>query len=147
MADVPDLRVSDLDRDRVAGELREHFAAGRISDTELSERLDGAYAARTTTELEAQRADLPSADALAVLATPRELARRRVYHDVGAVALIDVGAVAVWLLTGANASFWPQWVIVASAFRLAFDGRRLLGPGAVEVPHDYRTWVERRFRQ
>jgi hypothetical protein len=146
MADLQDLRVSDSDRDRVAGELREHFAAGRITDTELSERLGATYAAKTATQLELQRADLPSAGALTVVATPRALARRRVYHDLGAVALIDIGSVAVWLATGANSSFWPQWVILLSAFRLAFDGWRLLGPGAEAVPPDYRTWVERRLR-
>jgi hypothetical protein len=146
MADLPDLRVSDSDRDRVAGELREHFAAGRITEPELSERLDGTYAAKTVTQLESQRADLPSARALPVPATPTNLARRRVYHDLGAVVLVDVGTVAVWLATGANGSFWPQWVILGSAFRLAFDGWRLLGPGAQDVPPEYRTWVERRFR-
>jgi Domain of unknown function (DUF1707) len=146
MADVPDLRVSDSDRDRVAGELREHYAAGRITDSELSDRLDATYAAKTATQLERQRADLPSTGALPVVATARELARRRVYHDVGAVALIDIGYIAVWLATGANSSFWPQWVILLSAFRLAFDGWRLLGPGAPDVPGDYRTWVERRLR-
>jgi hypothetical protein len=147
MADVPDLRVSDLDREQVAGELREHFAAGRISETELSERLDGTYAAKTAAQLQTQRADLPSTASLPVVATPRELARRRVYHDLGAVALIDVGAVVVWLATSANASFWPKWVILVSLFRFAFDAWRLLGPGAEEVPADYRTWIERRSRR
>jgi Domain of unknown function (DUF1707) len=146
MGDLPDLRVSDLDRDRVAGELREHFAAGRITDTELSERLDATYAAKTATQLALLRADLPSTAALPVVATSRQLARRRVYHDVGAVALVDLGSVAVWLATGANGSFWPQWVILVSAFRLAFDGWRLLGPSAEAVPPEYRTWVERRLR-
>jgi hypothetical protein len=32
MADRPDLRVSDQQRDRAAQEIREHFAAGRLSD-------------------------------------------------------------------------------------------------------------------
>ncbi len=145
MANHPDLRVSDLDREQVAGELREHFAAGRISEGELSDRLDATYAARTTSALDAQRADLPDPHALPAVLTSRALARRRVYHDAGAVALLDVGSILIWLATGANSSFWPQWVILVSAFRFAFDGWRLLGPAAEDVGPEYRTWVQRRL--
>jgi hypothetical protein len=134
MAGVPDLRVSDSDRETAAGELREHFAAGRLSEGELGDRLEAAYSAKTAGELAALRADLP------------DLARRRIYHDVGIVALIDVGAVVTWFAVGAHGSFWPMWVILATAFRLAYDGWHLLGPTANEVRSEYRTWVERRLR-
>jgi hypothetical protein len=146
MAGVPDLRVSDSDRETAAGELREHFAAGRLSEGELGDRLEAAYSAKTAGELAALRADLPDPRAQAVVAGPRELARRRIYHDVGIVALIDVGAVVTWFAVGAHGSFWPMWVILATAFRLAYDGWHLLGPTANEVRSEYRTWVERRLR-
>ncbi|HEX2703060.1 MAG TPA: DUF1707 domain-containing protein [Solirubrobacteraceae bacterium] len=146
MAGVPDLRVSDSDREAAGAELREHFAAGRLSEAELSERLEAAYSAKTAAELSALRADLPDPHAQLVAAAPRELARRRVYHDVGIVALIDVGSVVAWLAVGAHGSFWPMWVILGSAFRLAYDGWHLLGPTADEVRPEYRTWVERRLR-
>jgi hypothetical protein len=42
--------------------------------------------------------------------------------------MADVAAVAVWAATGAGASFWPVWVILVSALRLARDGWRLFGP-------------------
>jgi hypothetical protein len=146
MAGVPDLRVSDSEREAAAGELRDHFAAGRLSEGELGDRLEAAYSAKTAAELAALRADLPDPRAEVVLATPRELARRRVFHDMGIVALIDVGAVVTWFAVGAHGSFWPIWVILVSAFRLAYDGWNLLGPTANEVRPGYRTWVERRSR-
>jgi hypothetical protein len=146
MAAVPDLRVSDADRESTARELRDHFAAGRLSEAELGERLDATYAAKTAADLAAVRSDLPDPHAQVLATTPRELARRRVIHDIGAVLLIDVGALAVWLATGANSSFWPKWVLLGSALRLAYDAWHLLGPGADLVHPEYRTWAERRLR-
>jgi hypothetical protein len=40
----PDLRAADAGRERTANDLRAHFAAGRLSEPELGERLDAAYA-------------------------------------------------------------------------------------------------------
>src|SRR5579875_1654567 len=54
------LRVSDDDRERGAKTIREHYAAGRLSDEELDERLQAVYAARTAGELAAAQADLPA---------------------------------------------------------------------------------------
>src|SRR2546428_7895914 len=59
----PAMRVSDADRERAAGSLGEHAAAGRLTFEELSERLDRAYAARTQAELDAISADLPAPSA------------------------------------------------------------------------------------
>jgi hypothetical protein len=143
MAELPELRAADTDRDRAAEDLREHFAAGRLSEEELSERLEKVYGASTFAELERVRADLPDPRPLPVPAGRRELARRRIYQDAGAVLILDVGCVAVWVATGANASFWPIWVILASALRLARDAWRLLGPAADITPGRHR---ERRRR-
>jgi hypothetical protein len=57
----PDLRASDADRDRAVAELREHTATGRLTLEEFSERVDRAVAARTLSELEEVRGDLPAA--------------------------------------------------------------------------------------
>ena len=54
-----DIRVSDADRDRVADQLRDHFAAGRITSTELDERLLAALGAKTFGDLRRIMADLP----------------------------------------------------------------------------------------
>ena len=50
-----DGRASDEQRERAAAEVREHYAAGRLDDDELSERLDAIYHARTEDELRALR--------------------------------------------------------------------------------------------
>ena len=56
----PDLRISDADRERVAERLRDAAGEGRLTMEELDERLDGAYAARTGTDLAPLIADLPA---------------------------------------------------------------------------------------
>jgi len=59
MADPEQLRVSDEQRERVTRALREHFAAGRITEDELSDRVQAAYDAQTQAELDKQLADGP----------------------------------------------------------------------------------------
>ena len=132
MAELPELRAADSDREGAAADLREHFAAGRLSEEELSERLEAVYGASTIAELERVRADLPDPRPLPVPVGRRELVRRRIYQDAGAVVILDIGCVAIWAATGAG-DFWPIWVILASAFRLARDAWRLLGPAAADV--------------
>lgn len=53
------IRVSDADRDRVTAQLRDHFAAGRITPGELDERLSAALNAKTFGDLRSIMADLP----------------------------------------------------------------------------------------
>ena len=54
------IRVSDADRDRVTAQLRDHFAAGRITPGELDERLSAAALnAKTFGDLRRIVADLP----------------------------------------------------------------------------------------
>jgi hypothetical protein len=57
----PELRASDADRDRTIADLREHTAVGRLTLEEFSERADRAVGAKTLSELEEIRRDLPSA--------------------------------------------------------------------------------------
>jgi len=113
-----DLRASDDDRERVASEIREHFALGRLDADELSTRLGRAYAAETERELEALRADLPR------LLPPADATRRgpraHRYARRAAVLLLPFCAsTLVWLLAGAHGSFWPVWVGAASVLHLS----------------------------
>jgi Domain of unknown function (DUF1707) len=62
MASDPKIRASDADRDRTAAALREHLAAGRLTNEEFDERLDKTYAAKTLGELDELMADLPRID-------------------------------------------------------------------------------------
>ncbi|UNO41837.1 DUF1707 domain-containing protein [Streptomyces sp. MST-110588] len=57
--ELPELRASDTDRERVAEILREALAEGRLAMEEFDERLDAAYKARTFGELRPLTADLP----------------------------------------------------------------------------------------
>jgi len=54
-------RVGDAERDAVAGQLREHYATGRLTMDEFRARLDATYAAVTAGELSRATADLPGA--------------------------------------------------------------------------------------
>ena len=54
------MRVSDAEREAAAAELREHYAAGRLTTEELNERLDLAFSAKTRGEMTALMHDLPS---------------------------------------------------------------------------------------
>jgi hypothetical protein len=128
------LRASDAERERTATLLREHTATGRLTPEELDERLDVAYAARTVGELDALVHDLPaSADAAGRRTPParsaaREAARSRLLHAIGLAVLVSAAATVIWLATGADGVFWPRWVILVSALRVAFAAWGELGP-------------------
>jgi hypothetical protein len=72
--DPASLRASDKDRESAAEVLREAAGEGRLSMTELDERLDAVYEAKTYAELEPIIRDLPhqaiAPDAAAVPASP-----------------------------------------------------------------------------
>lgn len=128
------LRASDAERERTATLLRDHAAAGRLTPEELDERLDVAYAARTVGELDALTHDLPPSGAPAPAPRTRALdrpgARERALHAIGLVVLVNVACNAIWLATGADGSWWPKWVLLASVLRLSFQLWAVLGPGA-----------------
>jgi uncharacterized protein DUF1707 len=133
MPDPPSVRVSDAERERAAADLREHFAAGRLTDEELSDRVAAAYAARTAADLAAVRVDLPAlpaspAQARAELAERRaELRRRLLQQSGGALAPFAICTV-IWVATGANGMFWPIWVALFTVIPLLRNGWRLYGP-------------------
>jgi hypothetical protein len=64
--ELPELRASDADRERVAEILRDALAEGRLDMEEFEERLDATYKARTYGELTPITRDLPSAPGPAV---------------------------------------------------------------------------------
>ncbi|MER5931317.1 DUF1707 domain-containing protein [Streptomyces sp. NPDC002054] len=66
--ELPELRASDADRERVVERLRDAVAEGRLTMEEFEERLEAAYASRTYAELEPLTRDLPAAGATAPLA-------------------------------------------------------------------------------
>ena len=80
------LRIGDAERDVAVRELGDHFAAGRMDDTEFDERASAALSARTQPELDILFADLPRP--LPVRARPR--ARSRGAYPVLAPVLVFV---------------------------------------------------------
>lgn len=59
MAPQPSLRIGDAERESVATELREHYAHGRLTLDEFSQRLDAVFAAKTQRDLQRITSDLP----------------------------------------------------------------------------------------
>jgi hypothetical protein len=85
----PDLRVSDAEREAVADFLKRHYAEGRLTDVELSDRIEATYRARRESQLGALIRDLPALD------EPQAARRRRVpgiRH--AAIALVALVALA-----------------------------------------------------
>jgi DUF1707 SHOCT-like domain len=146
---VEDLRVSDQQRERAAQELREHFAAGRLTEEELDERVQRAYSARTEQELRALRADLPRLPLspqerkAALAARRRQLQRRLIQESGGGLAVFAV-CVIVWTVSGAQGQFWPIWVAIIVLIPLLRNAWRLYGP-APELDRVERE-LERRSR-
>ncbi|MFF8290333.1 DUF1707 domain-containing protein [Streptomyces sp. NPDC016309] len=60
-SELPEMRASDADRERIAERLRDAVAEGRLDMAEFEERLDLAYKARTHGELVPLVRDLPQA--------------------------------------------------------------------------------------
>jgi hypothetical protein len=92
-----DLRIGDAERDAAMTQLREHFAAGRLTLDELTERIDCTLAAKTESQLEAIMADLPQAPKRTV---PAARSADSEVSDTGryVVLLLLLFALAAWLL-------------------------------------------------
>jgi hypothetical protein len=76
---APALRASDAERDHAVARLRDGASEGRLTFDELAHRVELAYAAATTAELDELLADLPAAPATARTETkpvPRGKQRR-----------------------------------------------------------------------
>ena len=67
VTDQPGLRISDADRERAAQRLHTALSEGRITLSELEERLAVVYAARYEADLRPPLADLPPDTPVAVL--------------------------------------------------------------------------------
>ena len=150
MADNADLRASDEQRDRAAQEIREHFAAGRLTDDELGDRVQAAYAARTVGELKRLLADLPKlpaspAQQKAELVQRRRYAQRRMIQEAGGGLSGFAICTAIWLGSGASGFFWPIFVALAVLVPLLRNAWRLYGP-APELERVERELDSRRQR-
>jgi hypothetical protein len=144
-----DLRISDQEREHASQQLREHFAAGRITEDELNERVQAVYAARTQQELRSELSDLPALPAspqqvkAELVARRRHLQRRLIQESGGGLCLFAV-CTAIWASSGGNGQFWPIWVALIVVIPLIRNAWRLYGP-APELDRVERE-LERRGR-
>src|SRR3954451_10930243 len=104
------LRASDADRERVAELLREHYGAGRLSDDDLSERVEAAYGATTRSELAALTADLPSAHR-SRRGRRRSRLEMSVRTHLAVYLVVNVMLIGIWAASGGG-YFWPIWPIL-----------------------------------
>ncbi|MGH3097720.1 MAG: DUF1707 SHOCT-like domain-containing protein [Streptosporangiales bacterium] len=119
-AESPELRCADSDRDRIAGQLREHYAEGRLDLDEFQERANAVYAAKTFGDLEPLTVDLP---ARPVQEHPQEAkdedeecasGRGRLMAMWSPWLTTSVICIGIWLISMlASSQFiypWPVWV-------------------------------------
>ena len=131
---MTDVRVSDAERERAAQDLREHYAAGRLTEDELDERVQAAYRARTATDLRSLLVDLPllpvsAAQRRAELVERRRHLQRRLLQESGGGLALFALCTAIWAASGGHhGSFWPIWVLVIVLIPLLRNGWRLYGP-------------------
>lgn len=133
MNEPGDVRVSDQQRERTAQDIREHYAAGRLTDDELNQRVDAVYRAQTEDQLRALRGDLPAlppspAQQKAALVARRGQLQRRLIQQTGGGLGLFVLCTIIWLMSGAHGQFWPVWLAVVSVIPLLRNGWRLYGP-------------------
>jgi hypothetical protein len=133
MSDDARMRASDADRELAAQALREHYAAGRLSADDLSDRLDAVYRATTLSELEEVRGDLPQLPASpgpsrAQLAERRTELRRHLLQQAGGAFSPFVICTLIWAASGADSPFWPVWVLIFPVLFLTRNAWRLYGP-------------------
>jgi hypothetical protein len=123
----PDLRASDVDRERVLARLRDAHAEGRLDQDDFYERLDAVYQARTYGELDVVTRDLPPVTTrpttpprpaprpapapVPARASKSERALRAMWLTWLTVVLINV---VIWASVSAGTGelhyFWPIWV-------------------------------------
>jgi Domain of unknown function (DUF1707) len=132
MPEQPDLRVSDHDREQAGAVLSVHYAAGRLNDAELDERLNAVYAARTESDLAMVLSDLPALpagqlEARAQFAARRADLRRRVLQESGGSLGTFGVCTGVWAFTGGG-TFWPALVLIFTLLSLVKNGWALYGP-------------------
>jgi Domain of unknown function (DUF1707) len=121
------IRASDVEREAVAGRLRDAAAAGFLTLAEADERQAAAYAAVTRDELAPLTVDLPTAEQPA---PPPERwrgpltkgARRRLAVHAAIVGFLAVFLVTRWAMDPAP-WFWPVWPIFWLALSLLVHGR------------------------
>ena len=129
MSELPDMRLSDRDRDAIAERLRDALAEGRLERSEFDERLGRVLRAKTHREVGDLTRDLPTP-----LPAPVRVRWSPGQHLRAAVGSLGVlwGIWAVVLVNGGGEQgWWPLYVSVPWVLSRVAPGRsrrRLDGP-------------------
>ena len=137
------LRIGDAERDVAVRELGDHFAAGRIDDTEFDERASAALSARTQPELDILFADLPRPQPIRA----RPPARPRGPYPVLAPVLVFVlllfliASSGVWYAAAdlaVDGTRWSRWGPPPRRGRRPYSGCRATSMYPAPVPSRFR---------
>jgi hypothetical protein len=121
----PDLRAGDADRERTAARLGLALTHGYLAFPEYETRMQQAFAATTTAELDPLTVDLPATvrrhdpQRLAAKARAAKLSLR--LHLAAYLAMVVI-VLTVYLATAVFAGatyFWPIWPILGAGIGLA----------------------------
>jgi hypothetical protein len=138
-AKSPVLRVSDVERERAVAQLRQHMADGRLDVDEFRERIDEAYAARTTADLQHVLRELPHVqvrepDTPALRAERSQIQRkkrREFQQGLVSYVLVNTFLVGIWLVTSIGAGellyFWPAFPMLGWGLGVAFHAWAVYG--------------------
>jgi hypothetical protein len=119
-----DLRVSDSDREAVVDFLSRHYAAGRLTDRELSDRVDAAHRAQYESQLVRLTGDLPPVPAT-------RPAPRRSLSLGPAVSAAALAVLAIAVLAMVPGEAWAP--LIALALPLVMMLVFAVGPFALPI--------------
>jgi hypothetical protein len=135
------IRASDADRERAVAQLRQHLSDGRLTLEEFTERVDEAYAARTTADIERALRELPHISVRGsvpagfgpVAASRRHdlQQRRNLRSSLVGYAAINAMLLLIWLVTciatGDLQYFWPIWPMLGMGIGVIAQAWKLYG--------------------
>lgn len=124
---APAVRASDAERDQAAEVLRAAFAEGRLTRTELDERLAAAYAAKTRANLLGLTSDLPGGiPAEATAYDPSPAVDRGPSWQLRLCVLLCL----FFCFPPAGVAYGIYWIVTACRRSQPPAGELLLPPGA-----------------
>lgn len=109
MADSPEIRISDIDRQMMIDRLSKAYSEGRLTEGELGERIMAAGEARTAGELAELARDLPAPATAPVERSMSQGLRSRL-DGTQVFFIAPIICTAIWLITTPTGYFWPIWV-------------------------------------
>lgn len=126
--DTPgEIRISDNDRDRYNDVLKQAYAQGRITESELEDRLTTVFDARYESDLSPVVADLPQSTSLQIASPGHDDNDDRVSASISPLLAAPLICTAVYAMTDFGGNFWPMWVWFGCSIPLIgrFASRRI----------------------